>query len=527
VGDRLEALVARYPVRVRGRSLTLLLVRSGRRAADVRVTGLAAEMTYYALISLLPLLTATGAALGFLERFVGPDQVRDIEQALVRGLETVFAPQLTGDFLLPLVEGLLREERGGIALGSLAVALWLAGRMFRAAIRALDDAYRVEDRRNLLAQWGLGLALSLGAVATLVVVLAMVVVGPLLGGGQRLAAWLGTEGTFDTLWGVVRWPVVALICVGFLVVVYRLGPAVDNRWRDCLPGAILGTVGLIAVAVGFRVYLATAGPTTPGIGEATAAVAVAAQTLGAVLAGVLWLWLSSIVILVGGVLNAELQASRRRRLQAVGRRPGQDSTIPRRSPSRARSASRASWSSPTERSCPTRSATCLMLRTKSPPVSSSRPRASSRSAPPAHRHAGATNPASRSRSGRSPAACSRPRSSSARSNSSSATSYRRRVGSSASSVGSPPTGGVEEQGGDAGQLVGLEVVEQSAPQRLGDEQIHLAVDTGEGAAGVGRLGAPSCGGRPAGARRGRPRSRGRRAPAGCGAAGGPGSRCGR
>jgi membrane protein len=308
VGDRLEALVARYPVRVRGRSLTQLLVRGSRRAADVRVTGLAAEMTYYALISLLPLLTATGAALGFLERFVGPDRVRDIEQALVRGLETVFAPQLTGDFLLPLVEGLLREERGGLALGSLAVALWLAGRMFRAAIRALDDAYRVEEPRSLLAQWGLGLALSLGAVATLVIVLAMVVVGPLLGGGQRLAALLGTEGTFDTLWGIARWPVVALICAGFLVVVYRHGPAVENRWRDCLPGALVGTTGLIAVAVGFRFYLASVGPTTPGIGESTAAVAVAAQTLGAVLAGVLWLWLSSIVILVGGVLNAELQS---------------------------------------------------------------------------------------------------------------------------------------------------------------------------------------------------------------------------
>jgi membrane protein len=311
VGDRLETLVARYPLDVRGRSISRLVVHGGQRAAAVRVTGLAAEMTYYALISLLPLLTAVGAALGFLERVLEPDQVRGIESALMRGLETVFAPQLTGDLLLPLVEGLLREERGGIAIGSLALAMWLAGRMFRAAIRALDDAYRVVDRRRMLAQWGLGLALSVAAVVTLVVVLAMVVVGPLLGGGQQLAAWLGTQRTFDTLWGVFRWPVVAAICSGFLVVLYRFGPAVDNRWRDCVPGAVLGTVGLLLVAVGFRIYLAAAGPAVPRLDEAGAAVAVAAQTLGAVLAGVLWLWLSSIAILVGGVLNAELDAERR------------------------------------------------------------------------------------------------------------------------------------------------------------------------------------------------------------------------
>src|SRR5690606_28147660 len=52
------------------RSPLLVTVRAWRRAIDVRVTGLAAEMTYYGLISLVPLLTALGASLGFLERLV-------------------------------------------------------------------------------------------------------------------------------------------------------------------------------------------------------------------------------------------------------------------------------------------------------------------------------------------------------------------------------------------------------------------------------------------------------------------------
>ncbi|MCL3862470.1 YihY/virulence factor BrkB family protein [Actinotalea sp. K2] len=310
--DRLEALAERHPWTVGRYNLPLVTVRGWRRVIDVRVTGLAAEMTYYAMISLIPLVTALGAALGYLERLVGAEQVQDIESTLVNALAEIFDQQVTADVLAPLVEGLLREERGGVAVSSLAVALWLASRMFRAAIRALDDAYTVPERRGLVSQWALGLGLALGAVLTSVVLLTLVVVGPLLGGGRVLAERLGQSQTFETVWGVARWPAVGLVCVAFLVVLYRYGPNVSNTWRDCLPGALLSTVSLVAVSVGFRAYLDAAGPTAPQVGQAGEAVTVAAQTIGVILAGVLWAWLSSIVVLTGGVVNAELQRERAR-----------------------------------------------------------------------------------------------------------------------------------------------------------------------------------------------------------------------
>jgi membrane protein len=308
--ERLEGLAARRGWGVGPYNVPLLVVRAWRRVVDVRVTGLAAEMTYYALISLIPLATALGAALGFAERFLGPDRVEEIEGAVVTALSTVFAEQVTTDVLEPLVRGLLREERTGVAVGGVLIALWLASRMFRAAIRALDDTYSVPERRGLVTQWALGLGLALGAVLALVVLLTVVVVGPLLGGGRRLAEELGQTQTAEGLWEVLRWPTVALVCAAFLAVLYRYGPNVRNTWRDCLPGAVVGTVALIAVAVGFRTYLATVGIGGPDVGEPGEAVAVAAQVIGAILAGVLWLWLSSIVILTGGVLNAELSRMR-------------------------------------------------------------------------------------------------------------------------------------------------------------------------------------------------------------------------
>jgi membrane protein len=308
--DRLEGLAVRRPARVGRYNVSLVAARGSRRIGDVRVTGLAAEMTYYALISLIPLVTALGAALGFLQRFVGEQRVTEIEDGLVEALGRVFDQELTDDVLAPIVQGLLREERAGVALGGVVVALWLAARMFRAAIRALDDAYAVPERRSVLSQFALGLGLSVLAVLTLVMLLSMVVIGPLLGGGRAVADALGLGDVFAVVWAVARWPAVAAAAIGFLALVYRHGPNVETTYRHCLPGAVFGAVGLVVVAVGFQVYLSLAGPAAPQVEGDGEAVVAAAQTIGAVMAGVLWLWLSSIVILVGGVVNAELQRQR-------------------------------------------------------------------------------------------------------------------------------------------------------------------------------------------------------------------------
>ena len=332
--DRLEDAAQAHPITVFGLNLYLLVLRCARRIIEVRVTGLAAEMTYYALISIVPLITAFGAALGSLERFLGAERVDQLEATVVEQVVRVFDAQVAAETLTPLVEGLLGQERAGVAIGGLLVTLWLASRMFRAAIRALDDAYGVPDRRNLLQQSALGLALALGAVLTLVVLLSMVVVGPLLGGGREIADLLGLGDVFAATWSLLRWLAVAVVAGGFLVLLYRFGPNVDHRWWNCLPGAVAGLAALVAVAAGFQVYLGVVGSTVPGADAAGQSVAVAAQMLGAVLAGVLWLWGSSIVILAGGVLNAEVKRMRREAEEACDEGGDPAGSVPReRSPS--------------------------------------------------------------------------------------------------------------------------------------------------------------------------------------------------
>jgi membrane protein len=304
--DRAERWARQYPLEIGGTRVTLLGLRIVQSFLDVRVMGLAAEMAYYALLSVFPLIGALGASLGFLERFIGPAAVEQIEAAVLVSLDAVFSPEVTQEVIAPMVEGLLRQERTGFAIGGFFVSLFLASRVFRSAIHTLDEAYCVEERRGTVALWTLGLLFALGAIVTATTVLSMVVIGPLLGGGRAIAEWLGLGAAFETAWAIARWPTVFVIATGFLAVLYRVGPNVRNTWRQSIPGALFGMVALVLVAVGFRLYLELAGLESPEIRDAEEAVVVGAQVVGAGLATLLWLWLSGVVVLTGGVVNAEL-----------------------------------------------------------------------------------------------------------------------------------------------------------------------------------------------------------------------------
>lgn len=303
--DRLERCARRSDRTVRGRNPYLLVVSVLAQFVKVRVTGLAAEMTYFLLLSLVPLLTALGASLGLLERVIGSERVSDVESAILQGMESVLSEELTEEVMAPLVQELLTQQRSGLALGSLLLALVLGGRVFRAAIRALDDAYQVRERRNLVQQWVLSVAFTFGAVLTTALGLAAFVVGPLLGGEAVFTDRVGFEGVWSNLWRLGRWPVMFLVGTLFLAWVYRVGPNVDNTWRETLPGAVSAVAGISVLLLGFRYYVTTIGSQQLGVGG-TEAVVFVAQFIASMLAVLLLGWLVSTLVLLGGVLNKEL-----------------------------------------------------------------------------------------------------------------------------------------------------------------------------------------------------------------------------
>jgi membrane protein len=307
--ERACAWAYRRRARIAGHNPFVVTINVVRNSVEDRVAGLAAEMAFWAMLSFFPLLVTIAALLGYSERLIGPEQLERGQAAVVSAVSVVFTGELVREVVDPFIGGLLRAERGGIALTGLVAALYLASRVFAATIRALDLAYRVPERRGLVMQRLIAFGLAGVFVVVAVLTVLIMVVGPLLGTGQLVAEQIRLGRAFQAAWGVLRWPFLVAVLVTFLAMVYRQAPNVANRLRDCLPGAALGVAAWLLASLALRVFLAAGGGGAPAIDTEDQAVALVGRVVGTIVALMLWVFVTGLALLVGGELNAELARS--------------------------------------------------------------------------------------------------------------------------------------------------------------------------------------------------------------------------
>jgi membrane protein len=316
--DRVQAWARRRRERVRGHNPWEIAVNTVRAAVDHRLTGHAAEMSFFALLTLVPSTVAVGAALSLLGRFVGPERIARGQDEAIAALRLLMSPRLTDEVIAPFVRAQLSQQRGGVALGGLVLTWWLSSHLFSSTSHALDRAYGVRDRRPTLTQRFIALGFALASVVVVALTLGILVVGP-LGGGPDIAERLGLGRAVTLAWGVARWPALLLVLIGFLICLHRFSPNVEHSWKDCVPGAALGVLLWVIAAAGFRLYLGLGGGVARGVVLQDERVVVIGRAVGAVVATVLWTYFSSVAILIGGELNAELARVRRRMRGSGGR----------------------------------------------------------------------------------------------------------------------------------------------------------------------------------------------------------------
>lgn len=260
-----------------------------------RVTGLAAEIAFFAVLGFFPGVLAVGAALGFLGVVLGPDQADRMRDATLEFLSSVLTDK--ADRTVDSVRDLFTDSSPGFLALGLAGAVLGASRAFLALIRGLDTAYDLEERRGYVQTRVTAVALALGTVAIAASALAVLVLGPLLGSGQAVAGELGFGGAFATFWDWLRWPTAVVVLVAWTALLFHFAPFHRAPWRSHLPGAVLSSATWLAVSFGLQVYLAAAGGMNPVLG-----------TLGGALILLVWLYALALGLLAGGELNAVLSA---------------------------------------------------------------------------------------------------------------------------------------------------------------------------------------------------------------------------
>jgi membrane protein len=277
-------------------------LRAARSALLGEMPVLAAGTALFAIIAVVPTLAAAVAIYGLV---ADPFQIHDQLDGLRRVL-----PVEVVDFIGDQLVRQARRSNGdlGLQLGiSVGIALISARGSARALVDALNRAYRVRERRTPIQRIGLAFSMALATLVGLMLMFAVLVVLPaVVGIVNRDWMWIA-------LW--LRWPALLALLFFALLLLYRYGPsprplgptestdaggAVHLPHRPtrhiCLPGALIATVLLLLVSWGLSVWV-----------ERIAQTELVYGTFGSAIVTILWFYVSTIALLIGGFVNAELE----------------------------------------------------------------------------------------------------------------------------------------------------------------------------------------------------------------------------
>ena len=260
--------------------------RAGAGFSEDRIMAEAASITFYGLLALFPALASLISIYGL---FADPSRLTT-KLASLNGL----VPGGGIDIIKGQVAALTSSGSKALGLGAvvgLLTSLWSANAGMKSLFDAMNVVYHEHEKRSFVRLTLVSLSFTLGAIAFLILALFAVVALPIV------FAFVGLGSLADTLLDLGRWPVMLIVLTAALGLIYRYGPSRNTaRWQWISWGAAAAAIGWVLVSAGFSFYVSHFGSYNKTYGS-----------LGAVVGFMTWIWISSIVILMGAELNAELE----------------------------------------------------------------------------------------------------------------------------------------------------------------------------------------------------------------------------
>ena len=271
---------------LRGLRVRTVAVETYRAVGDDDVWTYAAAVAYSGLFALFPFLVLLLAVFSFLEQPALFEWLLERSRAVLPAEAYQQVREVVAE-----VQG--RRQGGLLSLGALTT-LWIASGGIRAGMHAVNRAYDVPEGRA----WWKRYLLSVAYTAALGV--AVVLATGMMVGGPRLLSWaLERAGAGPWLHGVVGWlwvPGALLLAMGALFLAYLSFPNVRQRLVLVVPGAVFAVLLWALVSLGFQLYVASFGRFSLTYGS-----------VGAVIMLLAYLYMSSVIMLVGAELNAVIQ----------------------------------------------------------------------------------------------------------------------------------------------------------------------------------------------------------------------------
>ncbi len=258
-----------------------LVKKLWHRIKEDDLPGLSAQLAYYFLLSLFPLLICMFTLLPFL-----PIPHEDL-LSVIRG----FAPTEAMDLIEVNLMDIMSQRNGKLLSLGVIGTIWSASNGINAIVVAFNKAYDVKESRSFLVSSGMAVMLTFGMIFVFITAVILPVFGQEI--GAFVFSQFGFMDQFLLVWEALRWVISALVLFLIFTGLYWIAPNVKMRCRSAFPGAAFSTVGWIISSVALSYYVDHFNNYSLTYGS-----------IGAIIVLMIWLYITAFIIVLGGEINA-------------------------------------------------------------------------------------------------------------------------------------------------------------------------------------------------------------------------------
>nr|WP_242600100.1 YihY/virulence factor BrkB family protein [Dermacoccus nishinomiyaensis] len=262
-----------------------LVLETLRQCMRYRVTGLASEAGFFALLSFPPLVYGLLGVMGYVGGALGGRTVDDIVRSIERYLEGILSGEALQNVVMPTLHDALEGGRPDVVSIGFLLSLWSGSRMINVIVDTISIMYGQGGVRGIVRARALSVTLYFVSLLFIGAVLPLIVIGPDLLGRML------PPGLLFLL--TLYWPVVGAITIVGFATLYYIATPVRTPWVRDLPGAGFTLIAWVIISLFLRSWLSAS----------VGGISIYGPLAAAIIA-LIWLYSLSIAVLIGAALNS-------------------------------------------------------------------------------------------------------------------------------------------------------------------------------------------------------------------------------
>ena len=248
---------------------------------DDDLAAMSAQISYYLILAFFPFLFFLINLLSF----------TPLPNRLLIANFNAILPQETALLVKTMLTETVQAKSGAMLVLSMLASLWAASRGMSAIIRGLNHSYGVKESRRFVRLNMVALLSTVGLSVMVLISFIMIVLGRII--GSTIFGYMGAKSLFYSIWSFLRYGITFGLLLTTFYLIYRYLPNRKLTGNHVLAGTIFTTVGWIGASLLFSFYVNNFGSYATVYGS-----------LGGMFALIFWLYISTLIFLLGGAINA-------------------------------------------------------------------------------------------------------------------------------------------------------------------------------------------------------------------------------